>query len=259
MDRGLFALPFAAATLVGMLICLALGRRLGTRWLARAPQGAMSSLNLSQGAIFSLYGLLLAFTFSGAASRYDARRHLIVEEANAIDTAYMRLELLPVESQAALRELFRKYLDSRLETYRRLPNIEAAKAELAKSKALQADIWTQAVAVTRSQSSHPDAAKMLLPALNEMIDIEATRTMATRMHPPAIIFYLLFVLALLCSMLAGHGMAASKPSWLHVTAFAVVTAIAVYTVLDIEYPRIGFFHLESKYDQMLVEVRERMK
>jgi hypothetical protein len=57
-------------------------------------------------------GLLIAFTFSGAASRFDTRRQLVVEEANAIGTAYLRLDLLPASAQSALRESFRRYLEA---------------------------------------------------------------------------------------------------------------------------------------------------
>jgi FtsH-binding integral membrane protein len=259
MDRIIPAWPFAATLLVGMLMCMEVGRRMGMRWLAKDPPGSMSSLSVAQGAMFSLYSLLLAFTFSGANSRYDARRHLVVDEANAIGTAYLRLDLLPAESQPALREQFRKYVDSRLEVYRRITDIEAAKAELSRSATLQTAIWAQAVVVTRSPGAHPDAAKILLPAVNEMIDITATRTMAARTHPPPIVFYLLFVLALVCSVLAGYGMAESKQrSWLLTGAFVLVTAISVYVVLDIEYPRTGLIRINA-YDQVLADVRATMQ
>jgi hypothetical protein len=245
---------------VGMLICLEVGRRLGIRSLAKDPQGAMAGLGAMQGAVFSLYGLLIAFTFSGAPARFDTRRHLLVEEANAISTAYLRLDLLPAESQPALREQFRKYVDSRLETYGKLPDPQAALMELAESTKLQADIWARAVAATHLPNSYAGADKLVLPALNEMIDITATRTMSMRIHPPLVIFELLFFLALICSLLAGYGMAASKyRSWLHVTAFSVVAVISVFVILEIEYPRTGLFHLETAYDQVLVDVRASMK
>src|SRR6266508_4142450 len=123
MDRVITALPFAAAMFVGMLICLEIGRRVGVRALAKDPQ-LMSTRGAVDGSVFALYGLLLAFTFSGAPGRLDARRKLVAEEANTIGTAYLRLDLLAPESQPAMREQFRQYLDSRLEVYRKLPDIE---------------------------------------------------------------------------------------------------------------------------------------
>jgi hypothetical protein len=259
MDQMISALPFAVSLLIGMVIFLEIGRRLGMRKLARDPQGGAFGLGVVEGAVFGLYGLMIAFTFSGAATRFDMKRQLIAEEANAIGTAYLRLDLLPADSQLAMRKRFREYVDSRLEVYRRFPHIEAVKAELSKSTEIQTDIWAQAVAATRLAAAHPDAAKLLLPALNTMIDVTTTRTMAIRTHPPRIIFGLLFVLALVCSLLAGFSTAGSKHrSWLHVTAFAAITVISVYVILDIEYPRVGLVRLDE-YDSVLIELRDSMR
>jgi hypothetical protein len=134
MDPVIPDFSFAVSMLVGMLICLEVGRRLGIRSLAKDPQGAMSGLGAMQGSVFSLYGLPIAFTFSGAPARFDARRHLVIEEADAIGTAYLRLDLLPDEAQPGMRELFPKYVDSRLATFRKLPDLQAAQVELASPK-----------------------------------------------------------------------------------------------------------------------------
>src|SRR5262249_60927607 len=94
--------------------------------------------------------VLCASPAPGAGPRLDTRRELIVEETNAIGTAYLRLDLLPAAAQPALRENFRRYLDSRIETYRKLPDIAAAREELKRSVALQGEIWNQAVAAHRA-------------------------------------------------------------------------------------------------------------
>ncbi len=259
MDFVVSALPFAVAMFGGMLICLEIGRRVGLRHVARDPQ-LLSGHSSVDGAVFALYGLLLAFTFSGAPDRLDTRKQLIAEEANAIGKAYLRVDLLPASEQPAMREQFRNYLDSRLEVYRIAANdTEAINAALAKSGQLQKQIWTQAVAATRSPDQHPALARLLLPALNDMIDITTTRTMAARIHPPPIIFALLFLLALVCSTLAGYGMAVSRQrSWLHILAFVTIAVISVYVVLEIKYPRMGFVRMTA-YDQVLYDLRNDMK
>jgi hypothetical protein len=259
MDRVIPAWPFAVALLIGMLVCLEIGRRLGRRWLSREPKETSSSLGVVQGAMFTLYGLLLAFTFSEATTRFDVRRELVADEANAIGTAYLRLDLLPAKSQPAMREQFREYLDLRLEAYRKLPDIVAAKAALSMSEKLQKEIWASAIVNTTTSGGHPEAGKLLLPALNTMFDITTTRTMAARIHPALVIYALLFLLALLCSLLTGFEMADNKKrNWLYTVAFAVVTAASVFVILNIEYPRMGLIRI-APYDDVLVEVRQSMQ
>ena len=252
------AAAVAAGLFVGMFVFLEAGRRLGARRIAVDPEGASAGAGAVDGAVFALLGLLIAFTFSGAASRFDVRRQQVVEEANDIGTAYLRIDLLPADAQPALRELFRKYVDARLATYRKLPDLSAARAELDKSIAMQGEIWSRSVEACRI-AKDPAATSLVLSALNAMIDIVTSRSAATKMHPPAIIFTMLVVLALGCALLAGHGMAAAKTrDWTRMVAFAAVLALTVYVIFDIEYPRIGLIRLDA-IDQLLVDVRNSMK
>ncbi len=251
------ALIFATGLFVGMILLLEMGRRLGRRRQGRDEEGARAGLGAVEGAVFALLGLLIAFTFSGAASRFDARRELIVQEANATGTAWLRLDLLPASAQPELRDLFRRYLDLRLAAYRKMPDIEAAREELSRANALQGEIWNKAVAACQ-ESPNPLKAQ-LIPPLNEMFDIATTRTMAARTHPPAIIFAMLGVLALMSSLLAGYAMAGGKTrSWIHVVGFALIMATSVYVILDLEFPRLGIIRIDP-FDQVLVELRQSMK
>ena len=259
MEPPISPLLFVALLFSGMLILLETGRHLGIRRRPKESEGERGSLGTIEGAVFALFGLVMAFGFSGAASRFNEKRMLIAEEVNTIETAYLRLHLVPRQAQSELQELFRHYVDSRLETYRRLPNMQAAEEEMARSKKIQEEIWSNAVAATLLPNSHPDAGKLLLPALNNMIDMATTRTMALQLHPPRIVYWLLFGLGLLCSLLAGYRMAIGQHrSWIHILCFTVITVIVVYVILDVEYPRAGLIRLEAN-DQMLVQVRENMK
>src|SRR5262245_61086788 len=118
MTHALSSALLSLALFAGMLVLLEVGRRIGARRIAEDPAGAAAGVGTVEGAILGLLGLLLAFTFSGSSARFDARRELIVQEVNAIDTAYRRLDLLSPEAQPALREDFRRYLDARLAVYR---------------------------------------------------------------------------------------------------------------------------------------------
>jgi len=258
MEPPIPPLLFALLLLIGMLLLLEFGRRIGVRRRPKESEGERSGLGTVEGAVFALFGLMIAFTFSGAASRFNEKRMLTAEEVNYIETAYLRLRLLPHQAQPALQELFRRYVDSRLETYRRLPNMAAAELEMAESKRIQEEVWNEAVAATRLPDSHPSSGLLLLPALNNMIDISTTRTMALQIHPPRVIYALLFGLGLICSLLAGFRMSSGQQrSWLHILGFTVLTVIIVYVMLDVEYPRAGLIRLESA-DQLLINLREHM-
>jgi hypothetical protein len=247
----------ASGLFMGTLALLETGRRIGLRRLAKDSEAARAGLGVVEGAIFALMGLLIAFTFSGAASRFDTRRHLVIEEANAIGTAYLRLDLLPSGAQSALRESFWQYVDARLTAYRKLPDIAAAMQELAQATKLQGQIWSQAVAAY--QEAPQPVTILLLPALNAMIDITTTRTMAGQVHPPTVIFAMLCVLVLASALLAGFSMAGPQPrSWIHMLAFALIMAITVYVIIDLEYPRLGLIRVDAA-DQVLVDLRETMK
>jgi hypothetical protein len=259
MTKMLIAALLAIGLFIGILILLEVGRRIGRRRLASDPEGAQAGTGAVEGAVFALVGLLIAFTFSGAASRFDVRRDLIVQETNAIGTAWLRLDLLPPSVQPAIRDNFRQYVDARLEVYRKLPDIQAVQAELAKATALQGQIWTQAVAASEIEGIAPDGIKLLLPALNEMIDITTTRTMTTQMHPPIVIYGMLVGLALASALMAGYGMAGGQTrNWLHILGFATVMAVAVYVIIDLEFPRLGLIRVDV-FDQALVELRASMK
>jgi hypothetical protein len=247
----------AGGLFLGMLGSLEVGRRLGMRRLASDPEGARAGFGAVEGAVFGLLGLLVAFTFSGAAGRFDVRRQLIVEETNAIGTAWLRIDLLSPNAQPPLRDSFRRYVDARLSAYGKLPDVEAAFRELARANAMQGEIWTRAVTACRTDGS-PPATMLLLPALNQMIDITTTRTMAAQTHPPTIVFAMLSGLALVSSLLAGYGMAGGKRrSWVHMVSLAAILATTVYVIGDIEYPRLGLIRVEA-FDQTLVDLRRSM-
>ena len=258
MNYSLIASLLVLLLFISMLVLLEVGRRIGIRRLAIDAEGARAGLGAVDGAVFALLGLMIAFTFSGASSRLEVRRQLIVQEANAIGTAYLRLDLLPPGAQPALRENFRQYVDARLAMYSKLHDFEAAKAERMRATALQNEIWTRAVSASR-EGATPQAIMLLLPALNEMIDITTTRTVALVTHPPPIVFAMVALLAFACSLLAGYGMAGGRlRSWTHMLGFAGILTLTFYLILDLEFPRFGAIRIDG-LDQLLVDVRASMK
>ena len=243
--------------LMGLLLaCIETGRRIRLR---QKTEEASSGLSVIDGAVFGLLGLLLAFAFSGADSRFEARRQLIVQETNAIGTAWLRVDLLPPATQPQLRQDFRKYVDDRIAFYQYLnDDPEKASAVFEHSSALQMKIWTESIAAARQDPS-PAVLSLVMSSLNDMIDITTTRTVALQTHPPLPIFVLLFILALASSLVAGFGMGdRRKRPWLHTVVYAVALTVTIYTILDLEFPRSGIIRID-RYDQTLVNQRNSMK
>ena len=100
MNPVFFGAVFALLLATGIVVLLEVGRRIGSRRLAKEGEAAAKGFGAIEGAVFALLGLILAFSFSGALTRFDARRHLVVAEANNIGTAFLRIDLLPVDAQA---------------------------------------------------------------------------------------------------------------------------------------------------------------
>jgi hypothetical protein len=254
------ALFFGAlgALFLGMMAMQIAGHHYGTRRIARVPLASSEGTAAVEAVLFAMLGLLLAFTFSGAQTRLDARRALIVAEANAIGTAYLRLDLLPAQAQPRLRDDFRRYVDSRMTFYRELLNLHVARAERRYSAQLQEQIWNDALAAADASRDYR-ATLLVVPALNEMFDITISRDAALRTHLPLAIFVLLLVLAFACAFFAGIGMSKRKedPSRLHIFMFAAAMAVTAYVILNVEFPRAGFVPLDS-LDQLLRDIRSSM-
>ena len=252
-----YALLFAGSSLLCMLALLEVGRRIGAQRLARDPEAARAGIPAVEGAVFGLLGLMIAFTFSGAALRLVERKQLITEEANCVGTAWLRVDLVPEDARPALRDRFRQYLDARLDVYRKLPDFSASREALARASRLQGEIWSQAAAACTQQNSAA-ATTLVLQSLNDMFDIANTRTMAARIHQPGAVFLMLFVMSLAGSLLAGMAMGGAKQrSWIHVVAFAGFTAATMYVIVDLEYPRFGLIRIDT-FDQLLIDLRRSM-
>lgn len=257
MNIALIALLSSIALFVGILLMIETGRRIGFRRHQAEGELAAKGFGAVEGAIFGLLGLILAFSFSGGLGRFDMRRQLVIKEANDIGTAWLRVDLLPAEVQPPMRDLFRRYLDARIEVYRSVPDMEAVRAAIARSSVVQKEIW--ALALPSAGQSGPGLPQMLLlPALNAMFDTATSQQEMARLHPPSIIFVMLGALILACALFAGYDMG-GKPrlNLLHSVAFALVLSVTVYVIIDIEYPRIGFIRMTDS-DTLFVQLRQSM-
>jgi hypothetical protein len=260
MDDSQYSTALAAfvciALMIGMMVAFAIGRIAGVRHRRVDADGARTVSGAVEASIFGLLGLLIAFTFSGAADRFDARRALITDEANAVEAAYRVLDLLDAADRNRLRDDFRRYLDARIDYYAAFPRTAATDPDLERAEALETAIWAKAVeAMPRGQ---PGCVAALTSSLNRMFDIVETRKMSLMSHPPLPIYGLLIFLALVCASLAGHHASQSaRHPWVLPMLFAGISGLAIYVILDLEYPRAGFIRVDSA-DVLLREIRAHM-
>lgn len=259
MDATIFALinvGLALALFLALLGLQEVGRRNGRARAERTHGESREGLGSIEGAVYGLLGLLLAFTFSGAASRFETRRSLILQEATALETAYRRLDLLPAESRAALRAKMAAYLDARLAAQSAAKGLDAAREALSRSKRLRQELWDDALAATQAAGS--PAPQLILPTLNTVFDVATARAAAVYVHPPVALFAMLVGIALVAAFLVGNAMGArGTRDTLHMVAYAAVLAVVIYVIVDLEFPRLGFIRIDDA-DRVMIELRQAM-
>jgi hypothetical protein len=245
-----------------MFIFLEIGRRIRTLISGNTNNTDPASHSSLEGpvetVIFALFGLLLAFTFTGAGSRFEARLHLISEEANTIGTAYLRIDFLPEAVQPQVRNLFKQYTLIRADVYKQVTNDAYTKSMINSGTKLQNQIWKIAVHNCEKPGASIDCAKLLIPSLNEMFDITTTREMARLNHPPTIIYIMLIMLALFSAVLVGYDLPrSSKRNLLYMLSYAIIISLVLYIIIDLETPRFGFITVH-RLDQALMDLANTM-
>ena len=185
---SIFRNQWLVFTIIGLLL-LALaeaGFRVGLRLFVTKDEPRKVQIGGIQGAVLGMLALLLGFTFSMALARYENRRDLVLKEANAIGTTYLRASFLPQPHAKAVEELLRRYTDARLSfdsAGRDSTKIAAAEDEAGK---LQRELWVETVAAGKEAPTPITAT--FINALNETIDLDATRLHALRSRVPGAVW-----------------------------------------------------------------------
>lgn len=260
MDLLPQSVGLGAATFAGLLLALHAGHRFGRRRLERAGGaggGSTAGQGPVEGAVFAILGLLLAFSFSGAAGRFADRRDLITQEANAMGTAWLRVDLLPAPAQPAIRAAVRAYVDARLSVYRDPADEAAVAAGQRHSGEAQAALWRLVVAAVATPEGQR-AIGTVVPAVNDMFDVATTRTMAMEVHQPPLLYGVLLLLMLIAAFVAGVSMAPSpRVSRVHALVLASTLALTIWLTLDLEYPRRGVLRITG-HDRAITALRAEM-
>ncbi len=243
---------------VAMLVCIELGRRFGIVQLRKQGKEARSGVGVVDGSIYAMLAFLIGFSFNGAAARFDQRRALVAAEVNAIGTAWQRIDLLAADQQAALRPLFRRYVDALIASYADRPESASVLLEPPALKRAQADVWSSTVALSTNPSGEK-ARVLLIPSINEMFGSIEQERLARRVHPPIGIFAVLALLSLQAAFFIGYAMAAApRRNWMYYFSIATTIAVAMWVILELEYPRLGVIRVNSM-DRALLELRESIQ
>jgi hypothetical protein len=221
---------------------------MGVRARERCDDDSRSHASGLLGAMLGLLALLLGFTFSMAAQRFETSRDLVAREASAIDTAYRRADIAAPPQRLALRDLLRRYLDTRLAFYE--AKIDLRKRAVIEEEAarLQAEMWTQAM-TTAAAAPTPTSA-LLVEGVDQVFDVHTLRVHAAVNYVPTTIAWLLIIMAAASTGLTGY--VAGFGNRRHPTVTAIVLlliAMVVVEIVDLNRPMRGL--IRSGQDSLL--------
>jgi hypothetical protein len=242
--------PIAALLLVSMVIVMEIGFRFGQRRKAVMAESVKSHINVIQSSILGILALLLGFTFSLSLQRYDTRSKVVVEEANAISTAYLRADLLPPALRSEARATLREYLDVRVAASIRAPRGEDREARMevliAKAVALQTTLWAHARKAIE-MNPNPATSGLFVQSINEVIDSFGTRDAELNRHVPELVLMLLHATFLMAAAIVGIacGVGGHRPS-LTSYLMLVLIVVLVFIILDLDRPRRGLIAVSQK-------------
>ena len=228
-------LIFAAG--LGVILGLSeIGWQLGVR--AEGKGG--SNLATLESAMLGLLALMIAFTFSMALSRFDARRDAVLNEANAISTTALRARLLPEPHRAETLKLLTEYVQIRLDIIRAGTSLAERNAAVVRSNAIQEALWQQAKAMAAKERGLIPTG-LFIESLNLMIDDQGKRLAALRSRVPNIVLVALFAIAAVAGAFAGYASALdAKRTRLPVYAMGLLIAAVIFLILDLDRPSSGF-------------------
>lgn len=250
-DLPLWAL--FAATVVIVLLSIEGGFRLGRRRVRETESEKESSVGQMVGASLGLLAFLLAFTFGLAASRFEARRQVFLDEVNSIGTTFLRAGLLPEPDRTDTRKRLRDYVDIRLEGL----HSENVKEAIRRSEELQAALWATAAALGEKQPMSI-AIGLYIQSLNELINAHTKRVAAElRSRIPKVIWIALYAITVLAMAELGyHSGLAGKRRPLAIPAVALAFAAVMLLIADLDRPREGFIQVN---EQAMGELRKMME
>jgi hypothetical protein len=242
IDSGVIALGL----LLAMIAALEISRRLGLKTRPNLDDAARAQASSLQGAIVGMLALLLAFTLSMAISRYETRRQLVLDEANAIGTTYLRAELLPEPYATKAAYLLRQYVANRIGFFSAGIDQARLEADNAEAAQLQCQLWAIAQAAS-AQDNRAIPTGLFVQSLNETIDLQATRLAAFQNRVPETVIWLLLGVAVATAGVVGYnnGLGDRRHAFGAITLIVLITII-IWVIIDIDRPRRGLIQVSQQ-------------
>jgi MFS superfamily sulfate permease-like transporter len=215
------------------------------RWQARWPQAPQEDSPVMS-AVIGLLALLLAFTFNMGIERYNVRRDLVLQEANALGTTYLRLQLLDLPARETLTHALQCYGQVRLSFFQARENDQALDQIYHQTDLWQTRIWNQLI--TLNQKSPPSDAVLsrLLDTTNQLFDLALSRRTALEARIPALVIEVLTWVSLLSAFLVGY--CHNRPSykqWTVITLLFLIMGLVMMLILDLDRPRSGWIMISQ--------------
>ncbi|MCU6435682.1 hypothetical protein LPB67_18040 [Undibacterium sp. Jales W-56] len=245
------AWKIALTLLIFLFFVIELSYRLGTRSDPLAYEKSSSVFSTLMGAALALLGLLLAFSFAMASARYDLRKGVILKEANAIGTTYLRSDLLEPAVREQVKSKLKRYAEVRLAAHQ--AGIDSQKQqEVSQSTGkLQDEIWAIASSELRRERQINNS--LFVQALNDMIDVSTEQNDAHENHVPESVFWLLFISALLTAALSGYACGAiGNRNLMATSVFALLVALVIFSIIDLDRPQRGLIQVTQHPMQLLL-------
>ncbi len=237
-----------------MLAATEVGFRLGRKSEPRTPESIKSQIFAVEAAILGILALLLGFTMSMAVSRFETRKQLVLEEADAIGTARLRAQLLPAPASTEIASLLSQYVNVRVQ-YGTAGDDLAQLEELNRQSArLQTELWGRATAYAR-QDPNPVTAGLLLQSLNQAIDLGEARWMQFQNRVPESVIYVNAIVGLLSAMLVGYSFGVNaRRNIFSMFTLTVAITLVLAVIIDLDRPRSG--HIRGS-QQPMIDLLER--
>jgi hypothetical protein len=229
----------ALALIAGVIATHEIGFWLGS-WTRSKDEPFDRQVALVRTSTAALVAFLIGFAFSGAASRFIDRADLIVKEANALGTAYLRADTIAEPQRGELKAALKEYTADRV-TLLSQEGRDQIEPLLAKVSGLHERMWKSAIKAT--QDNAPLMA-VVLPPINEVIDLHSMHLAMARRHLPIpIMAVLLGTAAIGVGMIGfGNGRIGRRFSVLD-SVYGVVLAVALWMIIDLDYPGIGIIRV----------------